>query len=152
MININMANTKFKSFQFPFEKGKVREFANAIYDPNPIYRDSQYAKSQGFSDVIIPPTFPMTALFHVESDNIVLEVMQKLGMDPIKSVHGEIEYTYERPICAGESLRGEINIGNIYEKAGKRGGTMTFVELEIKLFDTTDRLVAIVRNTFIEKG
>ncbi len=152
MTNKNMANTRLDTFEFPFEKGKIKEFANAIYDPNPIYRDSQYAKSQGFSDVIIPPTFPMTALFHVESDNIVLEAMHKLGMDPLKSVHGEIEFIYERPVCAGETLRGEINIGNIYAKAGKRGGTMTLVELEIKLFDAADKLVVLTRNTFIEKG
>ena len=152
MINKDLAHTRLETFELPVERGKIKEFANAICDPNPVYRDYKYAQSQGFSDVIIPPTFPMTALFHAGSDNVVLEVMQKLGMDVARSVHGEIEYIYERPVCAGETLRGEMSIGNIYEKPGKRGGTMTFVEHEIRLFDKSNKPVVVVRNTFIEKG
>jgi acyl dehydratase len=124
MIDKNLANTKFEELDFPVESGKIKEFAGAICDKNPIYLNSKYAKSKGFEDVLMPVTFPMTFLFHVTSENAVLEMMQKLGMDAAKTVHGEIEFIYERPVCAGETLHAVVSVGNIYEKTGKRGGDL----------------------------
>jgi acyl dehydratase len=152
MINKSLINTKLDSFEFPVERGKIKEFANAICDPNPVFRDREYASKAGFNDVIMPVTFPMTFVFQQASENAVLESMQTLGMDPVRSVHGEIEFICERPVCAGETLHGEIHIGNIYEKAGKRGGTMTFVEHETRFYDGSGELAVTVRNIFIEKG
>jgi len=152
MIDKSLANTKLDSFEFPVERGKIKEFANAICDPNPVFKDQDYARNQGFADVIMPVTFPITFVFQQDSDNAVLESALKLGMDPARSVHGEVEFIYERPVFAGETLRGEIWIGNIYEKAGKRGGTMTFVEHETRFFDGAGKLAVTLRNIFIEKG
>ena len=152
MVKKDMAGTKFLDFEFPVERGKIKEFANAICDPNPIYSDREYARSKGFDDVLMPVTFPVTFALHTPSDNFVLETTQKLGMDVGKSVHGETEIIFERPVCAGETLRGEIRVGNIYEKEGKRGGKMNFVDMEIEYFDENDKPVAIARNIFIERS
>ncbi|MFD0851109.1 MaoC family dehydratase N-terminal domain-containing protein, partial [Actinomadura adrarensis] len=45
----------------PYEvsRVKIRDFAQAIGDPNPIYRDAEAAKAAGHPDVIAPPTFPI---------------------------------------------------------------------------------------------
>ena len=45
----------------PYEvtRVKIREFADAISDPNPLYRDPAHAKEAGYTDVIAPPTFPI---------------------------------------------------------------------------------------------
>ncbi len=152
MAKGEMAGKKLLEFEFPVEKGKIREFANAICDPNPVYYDREYAQSKGFTDVLMPPTFPVTFALHMPSENFIMEATINLGMDVAKSVHGETEFIYERPICAGENLRGEISIGNIYEKQGKRGGTMTFVEMFIKYFDTDGKLVVTGKNVFIERA
>ncbi len=36
---------------------KIREFADAIRDDNPVYRDPAAAQALGYRDVIAPPTF-----------------------------------------------------------------------------------------------
>src|SRR5690606_5251185 len=36
---------------------KIREFADAIGDPDPLYRDSEAARERGYADVLAPPTF-----------------------------------------------------------------------------------------------
>ena len=36
---------------------KIAEFADAIGDPNPVYRDRAAARAAGYPDVIAPPTF-----------------------------------------------------------------------------------------------
>ena len=77
MVKKDMAGTKFLDFEFPVERGKIKEFANAICDPNPIYSDREYARSKGFDDVLMPVTFPVTFALHMPSDNFVLETTQK---------------------------------------------------------------------------
>ncbi|MGD0274767.1 MAG: MaoC family dehydratase N-terminal domain-containing protein [Syntrophales bacterium] len=152
MVRKEMAGKKMDEFEFPVERGKIKEFASAICDPNPIYRDRAYAKSQGFDDVIAPVTFPVAASFHMPYDNYVLETSLKLGMDPGKSVHGTFEIIYQRPVCAGETLRGEVVIGDIYEKEGKRGGKMTFVDMKQNFYDENNKLVITISNVFIERA
>ena len=45
----------------PYEVSRVKiaEFAGAIGDPNPVYRDRGAAQAAGYPDVIAPPTFPV---------------------------------------------------------------------------------------------
>ena len=49
----------------PYEVGveKIREFAAAVGDPNPAYRDREAAKALGHPDVVAPPTFPFVLTF-----------------------------------------------------------------------------------------
>lgn len=152
MANTQMAGTKLADMEFPVERGKIREFASAICDPNPVYRDREYARGRGFEDVLMPVTFPGTFTFHLGSDNAVMEMMERLQMDAGKSVHGSFEVIYERPVCGREDLQGEVMVGKIYQKEGKRGGTMTFVEMEIRFFDAEGTLAFTVKNEFIERG
>lgn len=148
----DMVGTKLAEFEFPVERGKIREFANATCDPNPVHRDREYARERGFKDVLMPVTFPASFPHHVGSENFILEISLKLGVDPAKGILGETEMFFQRPICAGECLRAEMIVGNIYEKEGKRGGTMTFMEMEIKFYDAEDKPVVVMRNIHIERG
>jgi hypothetical protein len=63
-----------------------------------------------------------------------------------------VEITYERPIVAGETLTGVIGVGEIYEKEGKRGGKMTFVEMTVTFIDESEKPVAVMKNVFIERS
>lgn len=49
----------------PYEVGreKIREFAVAVGDANPVYTDPEAAKAFGHLDVIAPPTFVFAITF-----------------------------------------------------------------------------------------
>jgi len=151
-IKKEFANTKLQTFEYLVERGKIREFARAICDQNPVYFDVDYARSQGLSDLLMPVTFPANHMLQLNSENWVLEIMQKVNMDGSKAVHGSCELIHHRSVCAGETFRGEVWFGEIYEKLGKRGGAMTFMEMEVKFFDSDEKLAFSMRNVFIEKG
>lgn len=152
MVKKEMSGKQLMEFEFPVERGKIKEFAKSVCDPNPAYVDRDSAKGLGFPDVLMPITFPASFAHHMPSDNFILESTQNLGMNVAASVHGETEIIHYRQVCAGEVLRGEISIGRIYEKEGKRGGTMTFVEMDVKYFDEQGELAVLFRNVFIERG
>ena len=42
-MDAGAAGKTFPPYEFHVERGKIREFADAIGDPNPIYRDPDYA-------------------------------------------------------------------------------------------------------------
>jgi acyl dehydratase len=101
----------------PYEVGreKIREFADAIGDPHPAYRDAQAARALGHADVIAPPTFPivlsMRAMEQVVGD-------PELGLDYSRVVHGEQRFTYTRPVRAGDLLTSVVSVETIRSLGG----------------------------------
>ena len=49
----------FPRTSYEVEKGKIREFVQAIGDENPIYIDEEVAKQHGLKTIPIPKTFEM---------------------------------------------------------------------------------------------
>ncbi|HVQ95351.1 MAG TPA: MaoC family dehydratase N-terminal domain-containing protein [Mycobacteriales bacterium] len=101
----------------PYEVGreKIREFADAIGDPNPAYRDRAAAEKLGHPDVIAPPTFPIV-LSVPASMQVVGD--PALGLDYSRVVHGEQRFVYTRPIRPGDRLVVLVSVANIRSAAG----------------------------------
>jgi acyl dehydratase len=101
----------------PYEVGieKIREFADAIGDPNPAYRDRDAARSLGHPDVIAPPTFPFVLTF--KASRAVIDDPD-LGIDYSRVVHGEQRFAYSRPVRAGDALSVTVTIDAIRSAGG----------------------------------
>ena len=94
---------------------KIREFATAIGDPNPAYRDLAAAKALGHPDVIAPPTFPFV-LTYTASRQVIED--PDLGIDYTRVVHGEQRFLATRPIQAGDLLTTTVSIDTIRSAGG----------------------------------
>jgi hypothetical protein len=126
----------------PVERGKIREFAKACQSDNTAYL------SEGHPPV--PPTFLTTVNFWMGSGTSPLA---RLDIDLRRLLHGGQEYVFHGPPPhAGTALTFQTRVDQIYEKEGKRGGTMTFVETVTEFRDPEGRLVAEARSTAIETG
>ena len=101
--------------KYAVSREKIHEFAEAIGDPNPIYRDPEAARAAGFPDVVAPPTF-LTLLNLPKVNGIVAD--PELGLDYSRMVHGDQGFTYERPVHAGDVLEIGATIENIMARAG----------------------------------
>jgi acyl dehydratase len=88
----------------------VRQFADAIADGSPIYRDDEAAHAAGFAAIPAPPTF--VTRFRVP--------FSEAGLDTEHSqvLHGEQEYTYARPVLVGETLVVRHRIASIRQSRG----------------------------------
>ena len=138
---------------FEIEAGKVEEFARAIGDDNPAHRDEAAADAQGFEEIPAPLTFVRTAYFPRYRPDDVEEIRPfDLGFRPEYSVHGEQEYEFERPLYVGDVLSGEVELADVYQREGSRGGTMTFAEYRFEYRDAEGDLVLTERQTIIETG
>lgn len=133
------------------EPGKVAEFARAIGDDNPAFRDETAAREQGYEAIPAPLTFTRTAYFpRNRPDGVGLDHGFDLGFDRSRVVHGEQEYVYERPLYVGDVLSGETTLTDVYERTDSSGGTMTFAVLETVYRDADGEHVLTERLTRIE--
>ena len=76
----------------------------------------------------------------------------KVPMDLKRVLHGEQEYEFLKPIYAGDVLTAVSRVADVYEKHGKRGGTMTFVVTETEFKNAWNEVVATARQVTIETG
>jgi acyl dehydratase len=101
----------------PYEVGreKIREFADAVNDPNPAYRDPAAARALGHADVIAPPTFGI--ILTLKAGHQVIADPQ-LGIDYSRVVHGEQRFEHTRPVRAGDVLQVVVTVQDIRTAAG----------------------------------
>ena len=130
-------------FRVVVEEGKVREFARAVKSSNPAFvAEGPQATS--------PPTFLASSAFWQGAANSPWGDV-KLNWERI--LHGEQEFVFPgAPPAAGTELTAEARIDRVFEKEGKRGGTMTFVEVVTEYRDGSGAVVAESRSTVIETG
>jgi acyl dehydratase len=128
------------------EAGKIREFAKAIKDRNPLYYDEAVAK-QEIGGIMPPPTFLMT-LAHWDDG----EGQPRVQLDIRRILHGEQEFEYFNPIYVGDTLTAVTKVANIFEKTGGRGGTMKFVVMDTDFTNQKGEKVAVAHFTVIETG
>ena len=143
----NAEGKTFAPFEFLVERGKIREFANALEDPNPIYRDPEYAASTPLGGIPAPPTFLRTMLYETRVSSEALGVK-----DWSYIVHGEQEFEYLAPVLAGDVLTGQDKILKIFQKESRRGGVLTFGIIETTFHNQRGEKVQVTRRTLIETG
>ena len=94
---------------------KIAEFAAALSDPDPVYRDPEAARAAGHPDVIAPPTFAIVV--SMGAGNVVIEDPD-VDIDYSRVVHGEQGFTHHRPIGAGDRLVATASIAAVRSVAG----------------------------------
>ena len=130
----------------PYEVSRVKiaEFASAIGDPNPVYRDRAAAQKAGHRDVPAPPTFPIV-ISMAGSAQAVMD--PGLGVNYAMVVHGEQRFSYSRPLYAGDVVTCHSTISDIRE-AGRN--TLLTTETEIKTVEGEH--VCTAYSTIVERG
>lgn len=123
---------------------KIREFAEAIGDDDPVYRDPHAARACGYSDVIAPPTFAIILSLRAQE---VLICDPALGLDYSRMVHGSQSFTHHRPIRAGDELAATLHVDGIRTIGGN---DMLTVRCEIT--DSAGGPVTTVRATLVVRG
>jgi len=143
-INRSVLGKEYPPYPVIVERGRIKDFARAIGDLNPFYLDDRVGAASTWGDVIAPPTFPVT--FRDETGGAAL--LQDLGVDISRVLHGEQEFELHRPIVPGETFLCRSKVVDIYEKSGRRG-PMAFVVRETAVTDRANEIVAILRSTTV---
>ena len=125
-------------WEHPVEWGKVREFARAVHDPR-----------LGEDPPVPPLTFPVV----LTAEFIERFVKELLPLDRRRTVHGEQDYEYLRPLHVGQTVACRARLVRDEVKEGRRGGRMRLVTVEIELRDRdSGETIGFERMTAVEQG
>ena len=89
---------------------KIKEYALAVGETNPLHLDPQAARDAGYADVVAPPMFAVVysapamgpAIFDPE-----------VAMNFALMVHGGQEFVWGKPVVAGDEITTKVTLKDI---------------------------------------
>lgn len=143
-----MIDKKWMGHEMPasvlaIDRTRLRFFAKAIGETDPVYTEAQAARDAGYADIPAPPTF----LFAAELDSGATDrLLADLGIPFAKLLHGEQGFEYHRPACAGDTVTVRSRITDIYDK---KNGALEFVVKTSRATNQQGELVAEMRTVLV---
>lgn len=139
MLDTRHIGATLPAFTTTVEAGRLQFFAKATGQHDPIYTNEAAARAAGHRGLPVPATF----FFCLEMDSPRPAALRELlGIDLGRVLHGEQGFTYHAMAYAGDVLRFEPHIVDIY---AKKGGALEFVVRETRVSDGAGRRVADLR-------
>lgn len=122
---------------YEVSREKIKEFALAIGDTDPVRTDPEAARAAGHRDVVAPPTF--TTIINLTAINTIVSD-PALGLDYSRMVHGDQSFAYHRPVVAGD----ELVVNSVIESISRRAGN-DFITLRADITDSAGKPVVVAR-------
>ena len=140
MIDRKWIGYELETSVLPIERGRLKFFAKAIGETDPIYIDEDAARSAGYADIPAPPTF----LFAAQLDSgAMFGLLEQMQVPLAKVLHGEQGFEYLAPVVAGDEVTVSAYVANIFDK---RNGALEFLEIEGVAVNQNEVTVAKLRN------
>lgn len=149
MINESVVGTRIAETTFPVDRSKVAELARAFGDDDPVWHDPTAAAAAGFTAV---PTLPtLTVLVDHWRPGGVAAVVEAVGADLSRILHGEVAWQYVAPVEVGDTLTARQTVSGVNRRDGRRGGTMTLVTIDTEFTNQRGELAVRRTDTLIER-
>jgi acyl dehydratase len=121
-VNTDAKGKTYPPFEYEVGKEKIREYAHAVGEQDPIYFERARAQAVGFRDIPAPPMFAVV----YSAGSVGPAVLDpEVGINLAMMVHGSQEFIWGEPVCAGDAITTETTVKDIREKGG-----MGFYEFE----------------------
>jgi acyl dehydratase len=94
---------------------KIKEYARAVGETNPLHLDHEAARAAGYADVVAPPMF---AVVYCSAAMGPAYFDPELGIDFPRLVHGGQEFKWGPPVVAGDEITTTVSVKSVEERAG----------------------------------
>ena len=146
MIDRKWIGRDLGSSVLTIERGRLKFFAKAIGETNPVYLDESAARDAGYADLPAPPTF----LFAAEMDSGATErLLADLDVPIANVLHGEQGFTFHGAVCAGDTVTVTSRIDDIY---AKKAGGLEFIVKTSQARNQRQELVAEMRSVIVVRN
>ncbi len=100
-MDTSKVGKEYPAFEYEVGREKIREYANAVGEDNPVHHDREAAQAAGFRDVVAPPMFVVVYSAGAMGPAIL---DPELGINLMLMVHGGQEFVWGEPVCAGDTI------------------------------------------------
>ena len=112
-VNTDAVGKTYPPTLYAVGREKIKEYALAVGERNPIHLDHEAARAAGYADVVAPPMFAvvfasramMPALFDPE-----------VGIDFAHMVHGAQEFRWGDLVVAGDEISTTATVTDVSER------------------------------------
>lgn len=146
MIDKSHIGKTFPTHAVTVEASRLRFFAKAIGETNPIYTDQVAAQQAGYQTFPVPPTFLFS--LEMEREN-ALDWLDEVGMVLARVLHGEQSFVYHHPACAGDVLQFDTYISDIYDK---KNGALEFVSKQTRVTNQNGQHIADLKTVLVQRN
>ena len=115
-VNTEAIGKTFPSTVYAVGREKIREYAHAVGESNPLHIDPEAARAAGFGDVVAPPMFCV-----VYSSPAMAPAIfdSEVGMNFAMMVHGGQEFEWGDLVVAGDEITTTVTVKDISERDGR---------------------------------
>jgi acyl dehydratase len=114
-VNKELKGKEWPSAEYEVGREKIREYARAVGEANPIHHDPEAAREAGYRNVVAPPMFCVVYSAPAMGPAIL---DPEVGINLAAMVHGGQEFEWDEPVCAGDVVTTTPRLANLYEKDG----------------------------------
>lgn len=143
-VNTDAIGKTFPSVTYAVGREKVREYALAVGETNPLHLDVAAAGSAGYADVVAPPMFAVVYSAPAVGPALFDE---EVGINFAMMVHGGQEFRWGPLVIAGDEVTTTATVKDISERGG-----MEFYVFESVSTNQRDETVCVGTWTNIVRG
>jgi acyl dehydratase len=119
-VNTEAIGKTYPPLTYAVGREKIKEYAAAVGETNPIHLDLDAARAAGHADVVAPPMFAVV----YASPSIMPAIFDpELGINTAMMVHGEQEFSWGALVIGGD----EITTASAVKEVTERGGLQFYV-------------------------
>ena len=134
MIDRSLIGKTYPPFYSEVTEEKIRLFAKAIGEANPIHFLVESAMKEGHRSLLAPLTFLTTVSYEQEDP---YKYLKDLNIELGQFLHANQEYTYFSPVYAGDRIKMESKLSDIFDK---RGGRLQFLVFQ-SIYTNQDKVI-----------
>ena len=115
-VQTNAKGKTYPPVEYEVGSEKIREYAQAVGEDNPVHYDRDQARAAGFRDIPAPPMFAVVYSAPALGPAVL---DPDVGINFATMVHGGQEFVWGEPVCAGDVISTETSVKDIFERDGK---------------------------------
>jgi acyl dehydratase len=114
-LNTEAIGKRADPLTYAVGREKIREYASAVGETNPLHHDVDAARAAGYADVVAPPMFAV-----VYAGRAVLPLLfdPDVGLNFAMMVHGGQEFRWGPLVVAGDEI---VTTASVKEISDRRG-------------------------------
>jgi acyl dehydratase len=115
-VNTRAIGKTYEPVLYAVGREKIKEYARAVGETNPVHLDVQAARAAGYADVAAPPMFAV-----IYSGAAVGPPLfdPELELNFAMMVHGGQEFEWGPPVVAGDEITTTASVKDIHERDGR---------------------------------
>jgi acyl dehydratase len=115
-INADAIGKTYPPKVYAVGREKIKEYAAAVGETNPIHLDHEAARAAGHADVVAPPMFAVVYSAPAMGPAVL---DPEVGVNLPMMVHGGQEFVWGPPVVAGDEITTSVTVKDIREDEGR---------------------------------